>query len=225
VPTATIISVLNVLSGAVALLISYYAYKNNRLVGSILLRYISWGFLLLGVSLFLQAGTENIVAATAIDALRVRGEELVAFLVYTALQLIAYAIFAWGYGLSFFSRATSKNGAIPSVLAGTTSLATVAKKLLDASVFALAVYLGSQFAIVVLLFLIVYHGARVFSHTHSNLSLMVLFGFVLIFVAHVITLAAAVTLGATLNLVGNTIEFCGFVSLLFFLYWSARVVS
>jgi len=38
VPTATIISVLNVLSGAVALLISYYAYKNNRLVGSILLR-------------------------------------------------------------------------------------------------------------------------------------------------------------------------------------------
>ena len=76
---------------------------NNRLRSEIRLqsfvrvqegREDSWGFLLLGVSLFLQAGTENIVAATAIDALRVRGEELVAFLVYTALQLIAYAIFA-----------------------------------------------------------------------------------------------------------------------------------
>ena len=80
-------------------------------------------------------------------------------------------------------------------------------------------------AIVVLLFLIVYHGLRVFSHTKSNLSLMVLFGFALIFVAHIITLTAALTAGANLNLVGSTIEFCGFVSLLFFLYWSARVVS
>ena len=221
-PTATIISVLNVLSGAVALLISYYAYKNNRLVGSILLRYISIGFLLLGFSLFLQAGTANVVAATALDALKVRGEELVAFIVYTALQLIDYAVFAWGYGLSFFSRATSKSPAIPSVLAGTT---TLAKKLLETSVFVAAVYLVSQAAIVVLLFLIVYHGVRVFSHTHSNLSLMVLFGFALILVAHIVTLTAALTVGANLNLVGNTIEFCGFVSLLFFLYWSARVVS
>jgi hypothetical protein len=77
---------------------------------------------------------------------------------------------------------------------------------------------------VVLLFLIVFQGVRVFSHTHSNLSLMVLFGFALIFVGHVIMLVAALTLGATINLVGNTIEFCGFVSLLFFLYWSGRVV-
>ena len=220
-PTATIISVLNLLSGAVALLISYYAYKNNRLVGSILLRYISWGFLLLGISLFLQAGTANVVAATAIDAFKVRGEELVAFLVYTSLQLIAYAVFAWGYGLSSFSRATSKSPAIPGVVLAT----SLAKKLLEASVFVAAVYVSTQVAIVVLLFLIVYHGLRVFSHTKSNLSLMVLFGFALIFVAHIITLTAALTAGANLNLVGSTIEFCGFVSLLFFLYWSARVVS
>ena len=220
-PTATIISVLNVLSGAVALLISYYAYKNNRLVGSILLRYISWGFMLLGISLFLQAGTANVVAATAIDAFKVRGEELVAFLVYTSLQLIAYAVFAWGYGLSSFLRTTSKSPAIPGVVLA----ASLAKKLLEASIVVAAVYVASQAAIVVLLFLIVYHGLRVFSYTKSNLSLMVLFGFALIFVAHIITLTAALTAGANLNLVGSTIEFCGFVSLLFFLYWSARVVS
>ncbi len=221
-PTATIISVLNLLSGAVALLISYYAYKNNRLVGSILLRYISVGFLLLGLSLFLQAGTETIVSVTAIDALRVRGIQVVAFLLYTALQLIAYGVFAWGYGLSFLSRATSKSATIPAVLASTSA---VTKKLLEGIVFILAIYLASQAAIVVLLFLIVYHGVRVFTHTQSNLALMVLFGFALIFLAHVIILVAALTLGATLNLVGNTIEFCGFLSLLFFLYWSGRVVS
>jgi hypothetical protein len=222
VPTATIISGLNVLSGAVALLISYYAYKNNRLVGSILLRYISVGFLLLGVSLFLQAGTENLVNITAIEALRKRGIELVAFLLYTTLQLIAYGVFAWGYGLSFFSRGTSKSPAIPAILATTAS--TVTRRLIELTVLVLAVFLASQVAIVVLLFLIVFQGVRVFTHTHSNLSLMVLFGFVLIFVAHVIMLVAALTLGATINLVGNTIEFCGFVSLVFFLYWSGRVV-
>jgi hypothetical protein len=128
VPTATIISGLNILSGAVALLISYYAYKNNRLVDSILLRYISAGFLLLGVSLFLQAGTENLVNVTAIEALRTRGLELVAFLLYTGLQLVAYGVFAWGYGLSFFSRSTSKSTAIPAILATTTS--TVTRRLL-----------------------------------------------------------------------------------------------
>ncbi len=221
-PAAAIISLLNLLSGAVALLISYYAYKANKLVGSILLRYISAGFLLLGVSLFLQAGTETVVSATAIDALKVRDISLVVFLVYTALQLIAYAIFAWGYGLSFFSRGTSKGTTVPLALATT---GTLAKKLLAAGVFVLAIYIASQAAIVVLLLLIVYHGVKVFTHTQSNLSLMVLFGFALIFVAHLFMLAAAVTLGSTIYLVGNTIEFCGFVSLLFFLYWSGRVVK
>jgi hypothetical protein len=222
VPTATIISVLNVLSGAVALLISYYAYKNNRLVGSILLRYISVGFLLLGLSLFLQAGTENIVSATAIDVLKVRGVQLVAFLVYTALQLIAYGVFAWGYGLSFFSRGTSKSAAVPAVLATPTATSS---RILDVIVFVLAIYLASQAAIVVLLFLIVFQGVRVFSHTHSNLSLMVLFGFALIFMGHLLMLTSLLDLSGTIYLVGNTIEFCGFVSLLFFLFWSGRVVQ
>ncbi|MGA2665260.1 MAG: hypothetical protein ABSF83_09980 [Nitrososphaerales archaeon] len=226
--TATIISVLNVLSGAVAFLISYYAYKNNRLVGSVLLRYISMGFLLLGFGLFLQAATERIVSVTAIEAARVRDLSLVAFLVYTAIQLLAYSIFAWGYGLTFFSRPPAKDteGAAATALPALVMAATnpITRKILEGIVVVLAIYLASQAAIVVLLLLIVFHGVRVFSQTKSNLSLMVLFGFVLIFVAHVLILLAGLTLGATLNLIGNTVEFCGFVSLLFFLYWSGRVV-
>jgi hypothetical protein len=223
VPTATVISALNLLSGAVALLISYYAYKNNKLVGSILLRYISIGFFLLGISLFLQAGTETIVGATAVQALKVRGAELAEFLIYTALQLVAYGVFAWGYGLSFFSRATSSSTAVPAVLA--TASSTITRRILEIIVLILAVYIASQAAIVLLLFLIVFQGVRVFSHTKSNLALMVLFGFALIFVGHVLMLTSALNLDATIYLVGNTIEFCGFVSLLFFLFWSGRVVK
>lgn len=219
-PAAAIISVLNLLSGAVALLISYYAYKNNRLVGSVLLRYISIGFLLLGVSLFLQAGTETLLRATAIEELTVRSERLVAFLIYTGLQVVAYAVFAWGYGVTSITRGASTGAGVPMALESTSS---TAEKVFAGTVFALAIYIASQAAIVVLLLLIVYHGVRVFSQTKSNLSLVVLFGFTLIFAAHVAILTAAITLASTIDLVGNTIEFCGFVSLLFFLYWSGRV--
>jgi hypothetical protein len=222
VPTATIISLLNILSGGVAFLISYYAYKNNRIVGSILLRYISIGFLLLGIGLLLQAGTETLVRATPIDAVRVRGAELVAFLIYTALQLLAYGVFAWGYGLSFLSGTRTKVSALPAVLVGELS---VSKKELGYIVLVLAVYIASQAAIVILLFLIIYHGVRVFSRTRSNLSLMVLFGFVLIFFGHVLMLAASLAVNNTISLIGNTVEFCGFVSLLFFLLWSVQVVD
>jgi hypothetical protein len=222
VTTAALISALNVVSGAVALLISYYAYKNNRLVGSILLRYISYGFLLLGVGLLFQAGTEIIVKATAIDALSKRAIDLVAFLIYTALQLIAYGVFAWGYGLSFFSQGSAKAAAVPGVLLSPEALS---RKALEYTIFVLAIYIASQAAIVVLLFLIVYHGVRVFNQNHSNLSLMVLFGFVLIFFAHLLMLASALLVDNTIFLVGNTIEVCGFVSLLFFLYWSGHVVK
>lgn len=221
--TAAVISLLNLVSGAVALLISYYAYKNNRLVGSILLRYISIGFLLLGVGLLFQAVTEIVIRETAIEAVKARGIELVAFLVYTALQLIAYAVFAWGYGLSsFFSQNAAKVVALPASLLAPDALT---RRALEYTVFVLAVYIGSQAAIVVLLFLIVYHGVRVFSQTHSNLSLMVLFGFILIFVAHILMLASALAVNDTVFLIGNTIEVCGFVSLLFFLYWSGHVVK
>src|SRR5271168_5355135 len=103
-PNSEITSLLNLFSGIVALLISYYAYKNNKLVGSILLQYISVGFLLLGISLFLQSGTDRLVGATAVEAVKDRGFELVLYLVYTALQLVAYGVFAWGYGLSVFTR-------------------------------------------------------------------------------------------------------------------------
>jgi hypothetical protein len=225
VPTVTIIAVLNLLSGLVALLISYYAYKNNRLVGSILLKYISVGFLLLGIGLLMQAGTENIIHVTAIQALKVRGIELVAFLVYTALQLLAYGVFAWGYGLSAFSRAKAPTttAALPAALA--TAAASITRKLLDLIVLILAVYVASQAGIVILLLVIVFQGFRVFSQSHSNLALMVLFGFVLIFIGHLLMLGAELALSSTVFLVGNTIEFCGFVALLFFLIWSGRVVK
>lgn len=215
-----IIALLNFVSGIVALLISYYAYKNNRLVGSILLRYISWGFLLLGVGLILQAGTESVVGATAYEAVRLRGLRSLSFLVYTSLEVIAYAVFAWGYGLSAFVRKQAPSGAAVPVV-----LATAASRLAAALLLGLAIYVGSQVIVLVLLLLIVIHGVRVFTHSRSNLALMVLFGFSLIFLGHVLMITSVLGSMGAVFLVGNTIEFLGFFSLLIFLIWSGRVVK
>lgn len=215
-----ITSLLDLFSGVVALLISYYAYKNNKLVGSILLRYISAGFLLLGVSLFLQAGTDRLIGMTAVEAVNGRGVEIVLYLLYTALQLVAYGVFAWGYGLSVFARNRSAAQApVPLAAAG------LVTKGVAYAVLVLAVYIASQVGTIFLLFLIVVQGVRVFTHSKSNLALMVLFGFSLIFAGHLLMLGGVVSTSSQVFLVGNTIEFCGFLSLLFFLVWSGRVVK
>ncbi len=227
--SASVISVLNILSGVVALLVSYYAYKNNKIVGNNLLRYISIGFLLLGLSLLLEAGTENLVRITPVDAVRVRGAELGAYLIYTAVQFVAYLVFAWGYVLSSLRRPdgrapTDAPATTPAVGASPALVGVLAVKAIAVATFVLTIYLVSQLAIVILLLFITYHGVLVFTRTKSNLSLMVLFGFVLIFAAHILLFGAGVFTSAGLQVIGDTIQFCGFVALLFFLYWSGRVV-
>lgn len=214
-----LIALLNLLSGLVAFLISYYAYKNNKLVGSILLQYISAGFLLLGASLVLQAGTERIAGVTPVEAFRAPGIEFAIFLVYTTFQVVAYGVFAWGYGLSAFVRKQAPAGAVPSLMLANPG------KLLSAAVLTVAISIVSQIAVIVLLLLIVAQGIRIYSHSKSNLALMVLFGFALIFGGHLLMLSGVLATSGTVFLVGTTIEFCGFLGLLFFLVWSSRVVK
>jgi hypothetical protein len=218
-----IISVLNLLSGIVALATSYYAYKNNKLVGSILLKYISAGFLLLGLGLLVQAGAEHLANQTPLDAVQAvhtRSIEVVSLVLYTIIQVVAYGVFAWGYGLSAFARKQMpQNAPVPG------AAATLGGKLLAVAIFALAVYAAGQIAIIVLLLLIVVQGVRVFTHSKSNLALMVLFGFALIFGGHLLMLAGVLSSKGVVFLIGNSIEFLGFLGLLLFLVWSGRVVK
>lgn len=218
-----IVPLFNILSGAVALLVSYYAYKNNRLIGSPLLKYISIGFLLLGLGLILEAGTETIGGLSLVDAIGLRELGVLEFLISTALQLIAYAIFAWGYGLSAIRKNEGAQSPIPAAIAPAL-LAVLPRRLIDFVMLILGIFLASQVGIIALLFFIVYQGLMVFSRTKSNLSLMVLFGFTLIFIGHLLLFFSAIYLSAVVLLIGDTIQFCGFLSLLFFLFWSGRVV-
>jgi hypothetical protein len=218
VPAAALNSALNLLSGAVALFVSYYAYKTNRLLSNNLLRYISLGFMLLGFGLMVEAFTQVVVGVTPVGAVALRGLEYTEFLIYITLQLVAYVVFAFGYGRSTFRESTEQLAVIP-------LLASAVRRpspILPLAAISLGLYLSTQLGIIVLLAFVVFQGLLIFSRSKSDLALVVLFGFMLIFLSHIVSFAAVFAGSELVYLIGNLMQFCGFLGLLFFLLWSSR---
>jgi len=212
-------SILNVLSAAVALIVSYYAYKTNRLIGSQLLRFISVGFLLLGVGLATEGFTQALIGFTPVQVARFTGLEGSVFVIYVALQLIAYLTFATGYALGAFGKARPLESAAALLPALTTP------RVIRLLVFAIDIYVLAQLGIVVLLLFVVVQGFFVYSRNGSVFALAVLSGFVLILIAHVVLFLSVIYLSTDLYLLGTFVQFMGFLALLFFLYRSSHVVS
>jgi hypothetical protein len=212
-------ALLNLLSASVALLVSFYAFKTNRLVGSSLLRYICVGFMLLGVGLLTEGIAQLVTGTIPVDAARLAGFNVLDFLFSISVQLIAYLIFAWGYAKSAFGEQQEIATAAPILAAATGG------RLLRLLVFSLAVFLVAQLGIIVLMLFVVVQGVFVYSRTSSKFALTVLVAWVLIFGAHILLFSSVVYLSANLYLVGNLVQFVGFLSLLYFLYRSDRVGS
>lgn len=212
-------SILNLLSATVALTVSYYAYKTNRLVDSQLLRFVSVGFLLLGVGLATEGLTQALVGFTPVEVARFAGLEELVFLIYVIFQLIAYVTFTWGYAMGAFGRARQLESAAI-VLPALTSA-----RILRLVVFSLRIYVLAQLVIVVLMLFVIVQGFFVYSRNRSVLALAVLSGFILILVAHVLLFISVIYLSTSLYLLGTFVQFMGFLALLFFLYRSSHVVT
>ena len=212
-------SILNLLSAAVAITVSYYAYKTNRLVGSQLLRFISAGFLLLGVGLVTEGLTQALVGVTPVQVARFTGLEAAVFLIYVGLQLIAYLIFAIGYAMGAFGQSKP----LGSIAALTTAAAET--RVIRLLVFALGIYVLAQLGIIVMLLFVVVQGVFVYSRNGSVLALAVLSGFVLILAAHMLLFISVIYLSTEVYLIGTFVQFLGFLALLFFLYRSSHVVA
>jgi hypothetical protein len=205
---------LNVLSAVVAFLTSYYAYRSDRLANSPLLRVIALGFMLLGVGLLTEAGTSVALGQILVEIAAPRTLAVAATLTYLSMQVVAYLIFAVGYGYLAFGKSQKA--------AAAALLAAGASRIIDlAGLHGFAVM--SYFVILVLLAFIVYQGVLIHSKTRSRFSLLVLLAFILILVAHIFLLVSVVRLAGGLFLVGAAVQFLGFVSLLVFLLRSERV--
>ena len=212
-------SLLNLMSAAVALLVSYYAYKSNRLVGSSLLRYISAGFLLLGVGLAVDGFSQALLGLTPIDVTRFSGLEGLVFIIDIVLQVVAYLVFAWGYALGAFGRTGQlESASAAAVIIGATNI-----RVIRILVFSFNLYLFAQLGIIVLMLFVVVQGVFVYARSGSTLTLTVLSGFVLILVAHGILFLSVIYLSADVYIIGTLVQFLGFLSLLYFIYRSSRI--
>jgi hypothetical protein len=211
-----ILFLLNILSAIVALLISYYAYRFNRLLDNNVLRAISIGFMLLGISLFTEALSSVIAGQTLVeDFIAPRFLQADTGVLFLIMQLAAYLIFAWGYTSGAF-------GAQKSLLVQSSAvllLVAAARPLTTYYNVTLFFYLGT----VVLLGFVVFQGILIFSRSKNRSLLLVLLGFGLILLGHVFMLDAVVALAPGPFYTGTAVQFVGFLSLLLFLVRSGRI--
>lgn len=222
---ATILnSLLNVLSAVVAFLVSYYAHRANRLVRSDFLNYIAVGFLLLGAGLLIAGATQTAIGLTPVGVAKLRGFQFVEFLVYIFLEFFAFMIFALGYARSAFGVSGSPTATTTAPAGPLTAAAVlVTQRELVRFVYVYGTFLFVQLGIIVLLLFVLVQGIIVYTKQRSTITATVLFAFILIFVAHVMLFSAVVVASDSIFLLGNFIQFLGFLSLLFFLFRSGVV--
>jgi hypothetical protein len=208
-PGAALITfVLNICSAFVALLISYYAYKSNRLFGNRILGAIDIGFMLLGIGLAVDAGTSLVSGKVLVEFPAERTITLLESFTYLSIQMVAYLVVALSYARAAYGK---QEVTAPVVLAGAAALGLYRFSLV------------SYFVAVLLLAFIVFQGLLLRSGGKNKFSATVLLGFVLIFVAHIILLVSVLVFGPGLFVLGTTLQFFGFLSLLAFVIRSEVV--
>jgi hypothetical protein len=215
----------DLLSGIIALLVSYYAFQARRWVESSVLSAISFGFMLLGAGLLVEVVTTLSLGITAAEATRLRSFELLENLAYLVLQVVALVVIAVGY-----ARTTRGGSNIPAAAPSGVIAFAVGAAARPARLFGLALelyylFLGLEFVILLALIFIMFQGLLIYSKSRDNSSLLVLLGFALIFVAHLVVLRSVLDVSGAEYLVAAAVEFLGFLSLLAFVIRSGRIGS
>lgn len=213
VSLVSIVFLLNILNALVALLTSYYSYKFNRLLKNPVITSISAGFMLLGIGLAFEAITSVFTGRTVIQIFAIRTIVGYSTIAYLLFQLVAYLLIAIGYGLSAYT--------IPEKVAALFILQIPVRPRLEPEFFAFTLLV--YFFTVVLLAFILFQGLLIHTRQKDRFSLLVLFAFGLIFVAHVLLLFSLIQLSISFLILGDIVQFLGFVSLLAFIIRSGSV--
>jgi hypothetical protein len=214
----------DLLSGIIALLVSYYAFQARRWIESSVLNAISFGFLLLGAALLVEVVTTLSLGIPAAQATRQRTFELLENLAYLILQVVALVVIAVGYARTTYRR--DLPAAAPSgVVAFAVKAAAKPAKLVGLALTLYYLFLGLEFVILLVLIFIMFQGFLIYAKNRDNSSLLVLLGFALIFVSHAVVLNSILAISGAEYLVAATVQFLGFLSLLAFVIRSGRVGS
>jgi hypothetical protein len=221
--TIPIVVAFELLSGIIALLVSYYAFQARRLIDSSVLNAISFGFMLLGAALLVEGTTTLSLGLTIASASPLRTFELLENLAYLILQVAALLVIAIGYARSTFGR----TNLLAESVSGFVVYATKAKaaKLAGLALTLYYLFLGLEFVILLILVFIMFQGFLIYAKGRDNSSLLVLLGFALIFVGHVVVLHSILAISGTQYLIAASVQFLGFLSLLAFVIRSGRIGS
>ncbi len=220
--TLTLVVAFDLFSGIIALLVSYYAFQARRWIESSVLSAISFGFMLLGAALLVEAVTTLSLGTTAAGAAQLRTFEILENLGYLILQLVALAVIAVGYARTTYGRrlpAAATSGFVAyaaNAVARPARLAGLALGLFN-------LYLGLEFVVLLVLVFIMFQGFLIYTKSRDSSSLLVLLGFALIFVARLVVLHSVLDISGAEYLVAAAVQFLGFLSLLAFVIRSGRV--
>jgi hypothetical protein len=214
----------DLLSGIIALLVSYYAFQARRWIESSVLSAISFGFMLLGAALLVEVVTTLSLGITVAEAARGRTFELLENLAYLILQVVALAIIAVGYARTTYGTslpAAASSGFVVYAAAAASRPA----RLVGLALTLYYLFLGLEFVILLVLIFIIFQGFLIYTKNRDNSSLLVLLGFALIFVAHLVVLSSILNISGIQYLVAAAVQFLGFLSLLTFAVRSGRIGS
>jgi hypothetical protein len=224
-PSLDLDIVFDLMSGVVALLVSYYAFRYTKLLENSTLKFISLGFIMLGIGLLIEATVFSLVVFNIGDLTNIRIFALGTAALYDILQIGAYFLFAVGYLRSAFAKSLPKIGS-----AGTAALLVLPIAISPGTERVRAmihltrtIFVISEIFSVIFIAIVVFVGLLSYSETRHRFSLFVLTSFVLILAAQVFELWTALSVSVGLDFVGSAIQFAGFLTLLLFLIWRNKI--
>ena len=215
------------MSGIVALLVSYYAFHYNRLIENQTLKFISLGFMLLGIGLLAESSVESLVVYGIGDIVTERILALGTTAIYSFLEVTAYFVFALGYVRAAFTSQTRETAPIGMLAASLLVFAVTpgSQRLHDLFIMTREVSLISTVLSLVFLSMVVFQGTLVYAQSRNKLALMVLVSFGLILLSNGLAFGWSIFSIVYWYLLSTAVQFAGFLSLLLFILWRGRIGS
>ncbi|MCL4518398.1 MAG: hypothetical protein M1587_04295 [Thaumarchaeota archaeon] len=215
----------DVMSGIVALLVSYYAFHYNRLIENQTLKFISLGFMLLGVGLLAESSVQSLVVYGIGDIVTERILALGTTAIYSFLEVTAYFVFALGYIRAAFTTQSKESTLASTSPAWLIPLAIPSgiQRLHDMFILTREVSLVSTVLSLVFLSMVVFQGTLVYAQSRNKLALMVLISFGLILLSNGLAFGWSIFSIVYWYLLSTAVQFAGFLSLLVFILWRGRI--
>ncbi len=216
-------------SGVVALLVSYYAFKYSRLLENYTLKFISVGFFLLALGILIEA---TVVSLVDLGVGRLFADVILVVAasgLYSFLQVAAYFLIALGYISSAYTSTPRSstdeigNGTTAAFIALPLFIPPGIERLNELISLSREVIIVSGVLSVAFVSMVVFQGTINYVQSRNRLALLVLSSFVLILVAEGLGLWSAISLSTTINLISIAARFAGFLSLLIFILWRSKI--